>query len=194
MAKDEDGRREVKLVKEVKELEYPTKVTLGIVLKGLWQTSKLDVIFHSLMAILLISGLLIDLLGVVLGGSLYSIRQIAHGYVGTLFVIIYPIYLIKILVTKKTRILMTAINYIDFILYAILILTGVAVASANQVWTDLLPWLAPALSSIREHSPAIHTIVTYLWLLASTLIPGGFLHGIATDYLIRSQKSKKVIE
>jgi 2C-methyl-D-erythritol 2,4-cyclodiphosphate synthase len=49
--------------KDVKEFEYPSKVTLGGVLKGLWQTSKLDALFHSLMAILMVTGLAMDLLG-----------------------------------------------------------------------------------------------------------------------------------
>ncbi|MFX0095102.1 MAG: hypothetical protein ACFFBD_25430, partial [Candidatus Hodarchaeota archaeon] len=45
--------------KDVQEFEYPTKVTKGRVLKGLWQASKLDAFFHGLMAILLITGLII---------------------------------------------------------------------------------------------------------------------------------------
>jgi hypothetical protein len=170
--------------KEVKEFEYPPKVTLGGVLKGLWQTSKLDVLFHSLMAILLVTGLAIDLLGFLLGGALAPIRQILHGYLGVAFTIIYPFYIIKILVTRKMRMLMTGINYLDFLLYTVLIVTGVTIASANQVWVDTLPWLGEALNGLSQYAPAIHTITTYVWLLISTLLPGGFLHGIATSYLI----------
>ena len=85
-------------IKEVKEFEYPPKVTLTGVLNGLWQTSKLDLLFHSLMAILLITGLAIDLLGGFLGGALAPIRQILHGYLGAVFTIIYPFYLIKIMI------------------------------------------------------------------------------------------------
>jgi hypothetical protein len=171
-------------IKEVKEFDYPPKVTLTGVLKGLWQTSKLDLLFHSLMAILLITGLVIDLLGGFLGGALAPIRQILHGYLGAVFTIIYPFYLIKILVTRKTRMLMTGINYLDFLLYTVLIVTGVTIASANQIWVDTLPWLTEALSGLRQYAPAIHTVTTYVWLLVSTLLPGGFLHGIATAYLI----------
>ncbi|MCW3986809.1 MAG: hypothetical protein NWE87_00670 [Candidatus Bathyarchaeota archaeon] len=169
--------------KEVKEFEYPPKVTFGGVLKGLWQTSKLDVLFHSLMAILLVTGLAIDLLGFVLGGALAPVRQILHGYLGAIFTIIYPFYIIKIFSTRKMRMLMTGINYLDFLLYTVLIVTGVTVASTNQIWVDNLPWLADALSSLRQYAPSIHTITTYVWLLISTLLPGGFLHGIATIYL-----------
>lgn len=170
--------------KDVKEFEYPPKVTLSGVLKGLWQTSKLDVLFHSLMAILLVTGLAIDLLGFFLGGALAPIRQILHGYLGVVFTIIYPFYLIKILVKRKMRMLMTGINYLDFLLYTVLIITGVTIASVNQIWLDNLPWLADALSGLRQYAPSIHTITTYVWLLISTLLPGGFLHGIATTYLV----------
>jgi hypothetical protein len=170
--------------KDVKVFEYPPKVTLSGVLKGLWQTSKLDMLFHSLMAILLITGLVIDLLGVFLGGALAPVRQILHGYIGTVFTVIYPFYLIKILVTRKMRMLMTGINYLDFLLYTVLIVTGVTIASTNQIWADNLPWLADGLSGLRQYAPAIHTVTTYVWLLVSTLLPGGFLHGIATTYLV----------
>ena len=63
-------------------------------------------------------------------------------------------------------------------------ITGVTVASVNQIWVDNLPWLVDALSSLRQYAPSIHTITTYVWLLISTLLPGGFLHGIATTYLV----------
>ena len=169
--------------KDVTEFEYPPKATAADCLKGLWQTSKLDMIFHTLMAILLITGLAIDLLGAFLGGALAPIRQILHGYLGTVFTIIYPFYLIKILATRKIRMLMTGINYLDFLLYTVLIVTGVTIASTNQIWVDTLPGLADTLSGLRQYAPAIHTITTYVWLLISTLLPGGFLHGIATAYL-----------
>ena len=92
------------MVKDVKDFEYPTKVTTTRTIVGLWQTSKVSTIFHLLMAILLISGLVIDLLGAFLGGYLSSIRSIVHGYIGTIFVIIYPIYLVKVIITRKMRI------------------------------------------------------------------------------------------
>ena len=179
------------LVKDVKEFKYPSKVTKLGVLKGWWQTSKISMLFHLLMAILLISGLVIDLLGFFLGGLLTPIRSIIHGYLGTALVIVLPIYFVQVIATRKTRMLMTASNYINFVLYALLILTGVTIASVNQIWVDTLPWLSSSLSDLRPYAPAIHTIATYAWLLFSALFPGGFLHGIAVSYLISIQKDKK---
>lgn len=176
------------MVKDVKKFEYPSKVTKTQTIVGLWQASKLGTLFHLLMAILLISGLVIDLLGFVLGGSLVAVRSVLHGYIGTAFVVIYPIYLISIIVTKKTRMLMTAENWINFVLYAVLIITGVSIASVNQIWMDTMPWLASSLSGIRQMAPVIHTVTTYAWLLFSIIFPGGFLHGIATVYLTSIQK------
>lgn len=176
--------------KDVKEFEYPSKVTLTGVLKGSWQTSKISMIFHLLMAILLVTGLAIDLLGVFLGGGLSPIRSIFHGYIGVVFVIVFPIYLVKVIATRKMRILMTTVNYINFALYALLILTGISIASANQIWIDTLPWLSSALSGLRQIAPPLHTVTTYAWLLFSILFPGGFLHGIATVYLISIQRGK----
>jgi hypothetical protein len=187
MAKTENGGR-ITMPKNVEEFEYPSKVTFGGVLKGLWRTSKLDTTFHSSMAILLVTGLLIDVLGVVLGGALAPIRQILHGYLGVLWTILLPIYLVKILATKKMRMLMTTTNYVDFVLYLILLVTGVTITSANQIWVDNLPWLTSALSDLRPLAPALHTVTTYLWLLVSILFPGGFLHGIATTYLWTMKK------
>ena len=160
-------------------------------LKGWWQTAKVSMIFHLLMTILLVSGLVIDLLGVFLGGLLSPIRSIIHGYLGTALVIILPIYFIQVIVTRKTRMLLTASNYVNFVLYFLLILTGITIASVNQVWVDTLPWLSSSLSGFMPYAPAIHTITTYAWLLFSAVFPGGFLHGIAVSYLISIQKDKK---
>lgn len=178
-------------LKDVKEFEYPTKVTLTEAIKGLLKISIIDTLFHSLMAILLISGLMIDLLGTFLGGWLFQIRIFAHGYIGAILAIVFPIYLIKVISTRKIRMLMTIVNYIDFVFYGILVLSGIALASINQPWITILPWLPQALGVIRRFSPAIHTTTTYVWLLVSTLLPGGFLHGIATGYLILIQKERK---
>lgn len=176
--------------KDVKEFEYPSKVTKSGAIKGLWQASKISTIFHLLMTVLTISGLLIDLLGDVLGGSLFTVRQVFHGYVGVVFVVILPIYLIQIIATKKTRMLMTTTNYVNFILYLILLVSGISIASANKPWIDAIPWLFNSLSSIRQITPMLHTFTTYLWLLISLIAPGGFLHGIATAYLISINKRK----
>lgn len=178
------------MVKDVKDFEYPTKVTTKKAFVGLFRASGLSTIFHLLMAILLISGLVIDLLGGLLGGSLVAVRSIFHGYVGVVFVVIFPIYLIVIIAQKKTRMLMSPVNWINFVLYAVLIVTGVSIASTNQIWVDTLPWLVDTLAGVRHLAPAIHTVTTYAWLLFSILLPGGFLHGIATFYLIHIQREK----
>ena len=178
------------MVKDIKDFEYPTKVTTTKAIVGLWRSSKLSAIFHLLMAILLISGLIIDLLGPFLGGALSSVRSVVHGYIGTAFVVVFPVYLVKVIATRKTRMLMSPVNWINFVFYAVLILTGVSIASANQIWVDTLPWLSNALGGIRQLAPAIHTVITYAWLVFSIVLPGGFLHGIATAYLISIQKSK----
>jgi hypothetical protein len=169
--------------RDVKDFEYPPKVSTSVALGGLWQTSKLDFLFHGLMAILLATGLVIDLLGPYIGGSLLVVRRYSHGYLGAALVVLYPFYLIKLLAPKKSRMLLTAINYIDFVIYAVLILTGVAIASVNQPWIDVMPWLASTLSVLRVNATMIHTVTTYVFLLVSILLPGGFLHGIASMFL-----------
>jgi len=176
--------------KDVKEFEYPTRVTLTRALKGLWK-EKISMLFHVLMAILLITGLAIDLLGVFLGGWLSSIRTVAHGYVGVALVIVFPIYLVKVIATRRMRMLMATVNYIDFALYALLILSGIAIASANQPWINTFPWLPSALGYFRQIAPTIHTVTTYAWLFISMLFPGGFLHGIATGYMILIYRGKE---
>jgi hypothetical protein len=85
---------------------------------------------------------------------------------------------------------MTGINYLDFLLYTVLIVTGVTIASVNQIWVDTLPWLVDTLSIFSQYAPVIHTVTTYIWLLVSTLLPGGFLHGIATLYLVSIKEER----
>lgn len=169
--------------RNIKEFTYPTKVTLAEVLRGMWRTSKADVTFHSLMAILLISGLAMDLVGGLLGGSLSSTRVI-HGYLGAAFVFAFIIYLAKVLVSKKTRMLMTPVNFLDFALYLVLIITGIVVSAPSYPWSVYLPSLATLVYPMAPIASVLHTIMTYVFLLVSILLPGGFLHGIATAYLI----------
>jgi len=125
--------------KEVPKKKYPPEVNKSTVLKGMAHESLVDVGFHTLMAILLITGLIIDLLGPWLGGWLASIRSIAHGYIGAIFVLVFIVYIIKIAISKKMRTVLTATNYIDFLLYIILIITGITIASPNKPWIDLVP-------------------------------------------------------
>ena len=55
--------------KQVPTKKYPPDFTLTNITKGMIRTSSVDFLFHLLMAILLITGLIIDLLGPWLGGS-----------------------------------------------------------------------------------------------------------------------------
>ena len=169
--------------RDVEEFSYPSKVTLGGVLKGMWGTSKMDVFFHGLMAVLLVTGLLIDLVGPLLGGSLASSRLI-HGYLGAVYVVAFVAYLTKILVTKKTRMLMTGVNYFDFAAYLVLIVSGIVVSAPSYPWNVYIPGLAVMVYPFAPIASALHTITTYLFMLVSILVPGGFLHGIASAYLI----------
>ena len=72
--------------REVTRKKYPPEISYVKVMK---EMIRLDFGFHALMAILLITGLIIDLLGPWLGGWLYSVRSIAHGYVGTLYILVF---------------------------------------------------------------------------------------------------------
>lgn len=178
------------MVKEVPEKKYPPEVNYSTVLKGMTRTSPLDTAFHLLMAILLITGLIIDLLGPWLGGWLSSIRSIAHGYVGALFVLVFIVYLITMVFSKTMRMVLTVTNYVDFLLYIILIITGITIASPNKPWVDLLPGLSVTLSPIAPVAPAIHAVTTYVWILFAIVFPGGILHGLASVYLISYLKKK----
>jgi len=177
--------------KEVAEKKYPPEVNYSTVLKGL---IRMDIGFHLLMAILLITGLIIDLLGPWLGGWLSSIRSIAHGYVGTLFIIVFIIYIISVAASKRMRIVLTATNWVDFLFYIVLIITGVTIASVNRPWIDVIPGLSDALSPIAPFAPAIHVALTYLWIVFSTVLPGGILHGLASVYLISRLKKRSRTE
>ncbi|UCE15909.1 MAG: hypothetical protein JSV12_08645 [Candidatus Bathyarchaeota archaeon] len=176
--------------KKVPKKKYPPEMNYSIVLKGMGRTSPIDVTFHLLMAILLITGLIIDLLGPWLGGWLSSIRSIAHGYVGALFVLVFIVYLIKVAYSKKMRTVLTVTNYVDFLFYIILTVTGITMASVNWPWINLVPELADALSSIAVYAPAVHVALTYVWIVFSTVFPGGILHGLASVYLISHLKKK----
>ena len=177
--------------KEVSEKKYPPDVNYRTVMKGL---VRLDPFFHLLMAILLITGLMIDLLGPWLGGWLWSIRTIAHGYLGALFILVFIVYIAQVIYSKKMRTVLTATNYVDFLFYIILIITGITTASANKPWIDVIPGLFNALSPIASYTPAIHTAVTYVWIVFPTVFPGGILHGIASVYLISHLKKKSKME
>lgn len=177
--------------RQVPKKKYPPEVNYSTVLKGMTRVSVLDTVFHTLMAILLITGLIIDLLGPWLGGWLHPIRQIAHGYIGAIFVLVFAAYLGSTLGVKRTRTVFTATNYVDFLFYIVLIITGVTIASVNKPWSDWFPGLVNVLSPIAPLAPALHVVVTYIWIVFSTVFPGGILHGLASVYLISHLKRKK---
>lgn len=176
--------------KEVPEKKYPPEVNYSTVLKGMARTSPLDTAFHILMAILLITGLIIDLLGPWLGGWLSSIRSIAHGYVGALFVLVFIVYLAFVAYSKEMRTVLTVTNYVDFLLYIVLIITGITIASPNKPWVDIFPGLSDALTPIARFAPAVHAATTYVWIVFAIVFPGGILHGLASVYLISYLKKK----
>ena len=176
--------------KQVPRKKYPPEVNYSSVLKGMTRVSFLDTAFHILMAILLITGLIIDILGPWLGGWLHSIRTIAHGYIGAILVLVFAAYVGSVLGSKKMRTVLTVTNYVDFVFYIILIITGVTIASVNEPWIDVFPGLANTLSQLASYAPAIHVAITYIWLLFSTVFPGGMLHGLASVYLISHLKKR----
>ncbi len=176
--------------KEVSRKKYPPKVDYTTALLGMIRTSVVDTTFHALMALLLITGLIIDLLGPWLAQWLPLVRSVAHGYVGAVFVFVFVIYLIKIGVSKKMRTVFTATNYVDLIFYMILVVTGISIAAANWPWTDVFPWLSTTLRPLVIYAPAIHVAITYIWIVFSTILPGGFLHGLASVYLISHLKRR----
>jgi len=160
------------------------------IMKGMVREWLFGVVFHTLMAILLITGLIIDLLGPWLGGSLLSIRSIAHGYVGAVFVLVFIVGVIGLAFWKPMRMVMTVTNYVDYLFYAILIVTGVTTASQNKPWIDIIPGLSATLSPMAPNAPAVHALITYSWIVFSTVFPGGFLHGLASAYLVSHLKKR----
>lgn len=180
--------------KEVAEKQYPPKMGYWKTMKEMTRVSVLDTGFHALMAILLITGLMIDLLGPWLGGWLLLIRSIIHGYLGAIFVIVFILYIVHVVYSRKMRTVLTATNYVDFVFYIILIITGVTIASVNKPWVDWFPWLAGVLAPVARLAPTLHVAITYIWILFSTVFPGGLLHGLASVYLISHLKKKSRLQ
>lgn len=176
--------------RQVPEKKYPPEVNYSTVLKGMARTSPLDTAFHILMAILLITGLIIDLLGPWLSRWLPLVRSIAHGYVGALFVLVFIVYLIAVAYSKTMRTVLTVTNYVDYLLYIVLTITGIAMASPNRPWVNIFPGLSDALSPMVPYAPVIHVTTTYVWIVFAVVFPGGVLHGLASVYLISYLKKK----
>jgi len=178
--------------KQVPNKKYPPEFNATNIMKGMARTSPVDILFHSLMAILAVTGLVIDLLGPWLGGWLLTIRSVAHGYVGVLFIFVFIIYIIHIASSKKMRLVLTKTNTVDFVFYIILIITGVIVAAPNAPWVDVIPGFAEALLPIAPYAPSLHVALTYIWIVISLITPSGILHGFACTYLLKHfRRSKK---
>ena len=178
--------------KQVPTKKYPPEFNAANIMKGMARTSPVDILFHILMAILAVTGLVIDLLGPWLGGWLLTIRSVAHGYVGVLFIFVFIVYIIHIASSKKMRLVLTKTNTVDFVFYIILIVTGVVVAAANAPWINLVPELAEALLPMAPYAPSLHVTITYVWILISLITPSGILHGLACTYLLKYfRRSKK---
>ncbi len=118
----------------------------------------------------------------------------AHGYVGSLYILVFIIYVLSIGVFKRVRMVFTVTNYVDFLFYFVLIITGMTMSSAVKPWVDLFPGLFDVLSPIAPYGPAIHVVATYVWIVFSTVFPGGILHGIASVYLISHLKKRSKAE
>jgi len=178
--------------KQVPTKKYPPEFTATNIAKGMLSTSPIDILFHLLMAILAITGLIIDLLGPWLGGWLLTIRSVAHGYVGVLFIFVFIVYIIHIANSKKMKLVLTKTNTVDFAFYIILIITGVIVASPNSPWIDILPWFGEAIIPLGAFPQSLHVTLTYVWILISLITPSGVLHGFACTYLLKHfRRSKK---
>ena len=171
--------------KQVPTKKYPPEFNITNIVKGMAITSPVDILFHLLMGILAVTGLIIDLLGPWLGGWLLTIRSVAHGYVGVLFILVFIIYIIHIASSKKMRLVLTKTNTIDFVFYIILIITGVIVASANAPWIDLIPAFGEVFVPMGAFPQSLHVALTYIWILISLITPSGVLHGFACTYLLK---------
>ena len=179
--------------KQVPTKKYPPEFNATNIMKGMLRVSPVDILFHLLMAILAITGLIIDLLGPWLGGWLLTIRSVAHGYVGVLFILVFIVYIIHIASSKKMRLVLTKTNTVDFVFYIILIITGVIVASANSPWIDILPGFGEVFLPMGAFPQSVHVTLTYIWILISLITPSGVLHGFACTYLLKHfRRSKKI--
>jgi hypothetical protein len=126
-------------------------------------------LFHTAMLLQLITGLVTDLLGPLIGVSL--IRPV-HQYVGVFFTIMFVVYVAIIVINKEFRALREPINYIEMIFYVALILFGL-----NFSFPNLMPFLSPI-------TPFHCTLLTYGWLVVSVLGGGGIIQGVASFYYL----------
>ncbi len=168
--------------REVKEFKYPVESRPFKALGDMFKPLPFLLLFHISMMLLLISGLIYDWAGHLIGMNL--LRQF-HGYAGAFFTIMFMVYVSIIAINKEFRSLREPINYIEMIFYVALIIFGFALR---------FPTLMPFLNQI---TPFHCTLLTYGWVTVSVLGGGGIIQGLASFYFIilrdrlkRSNQSK----
>ena len=167
----------VKKRREVKEFKYPVESGPLKALVDMFKPIPVLLLFHVSMALLLVTGLVMDLLGRWIG--VYSL-QVFHGYVGTFFAIMFVVYVGIIVINKDFRALREPINYVEMVFYAALILFGMAIK-----FPALLPFLGPI-------SPFHCSLLTYGWVVVSVLGGGGIVQGLASMYFIFARARSKI--
>ena len=173
----------VKKRRDVKEFKYPIEAKLSgalveaISIKMLFKPLTVLWVFHFSMGFLLISGLVMDLASTWI--SSFILRQF-HGYAGAFFTIIFFVYIGIIAINKNFRDLREPINYVEIVFYAVLILFGFAIK-----YPTLFPFLGP-ISTFHCN------LLTYGWIVVSTLGGGGIIQGVASFYYLFTRAKSKV--
>jgi len=168
--------------REVKEFKYPVEAkplgTLADIfsIRMLLKPALVLWLFHISMALQLITGLIMDLAGPLIGT--YALRQF-HGYAGAFFTIMFAIYVGIIAINKHFRALREPINYVEMVFYAVLILFGLALK-----FPALLPFLTPI-------TPFHCTLLTYGWVVVSVFGGGGIVQGLAAIYFLIARTRSK---
>jgi hypothetical protein len=173
----------VKKRRDVKEFKYPVEAKLSralvetLSIRMLFKPLTVLWVFHIAMGFLLISGLVMDLAAPWI--SSFTLGQF-HGFAGAFFTIIFFVYIGIIAINKNFRELREPINYVEILFYAALILFGFAIR-----YPTLLPFLGPI-------SPFHCNLLTYGWILVSTLGGGGIIQGVASIYYLFTHARSKV--
>jgi hypothetical protein len=173
----------VKKRRDVKEFKYPVEAKLSgalvdaVSIRMLFKPLTVLWVFHFSMGLLLISGLVMDLAAPWI--SSFTLRQF-HGFAGAFFTIIFFVYIGVIAINKNFRALREPINYVEIVFYAALILFGFAIK-----YPTLLPFLGPI-------SPFHCNLLTYGWVVVSTIGGGGIIQGVASFYYLFTRARSKV--
>ena len=168
--------------REVKEFKYPVEakpseaLVDALTIRMLFRPLTVLWLFHFSMGLLLISGLILELAASWI--STFTLRQF-HGYVGAFFTIMFFAYIGIIAINKDFRSLREPINYVEIVFYAALVLFGLTIR-----YPTLLPFLGPI-------SPFHCTLLTFGWIVVSTLGGGGIIQGVASVYYLFARASSK---